>query len=145
MAEIDLDRVQHLLPESMQQVVEVIGVRAACELVKAIGGARFKFGKGKQDTPRLAILFDAIGEEKTYALLGVFGGEDLYVPRCDEALRALRNEQFRQDFEELTVKQGVSKLMAMSQLCPKFNISERTGYTIIRTPSEASISQQQLF
>lgn len=71
MGNVDFGRVRHLLPDSMLDIVEVIGVRAACDLVKAIGGARFKFGKGRQDTPRLHILFSAIGEAKTYDLLRV--------------------------------------------------------------------------
>ena len=61
MKEIDLSRFRHLLPETMVQIVDVIGVKASLDLVKAIGGARFKFGKGKNDTPRLNMLFSAIG------------------------------------------------------------------------------------
>lgn len=144
MVDLDLERVRHLLPESMLDIVEAIGVKSACELVKAIGGARFKFGRGKQDTPRLHILFAAIGEAKTYQLLRVFGGEELYVPRCEEALRELRNEQFRRDFIALTTN-GVSKLMAMSQLCPEYKISERTGYTIVRDNCEPVSKQETLF
>ena len=102
MADADLSRMQHLLPESMIESVDVIGIKAAIELVKAIGGARFKFGRGRRDTERLNILFSAIGEPKTHALLKVFGGEDLYVPRCEEALRELRNEQFCMEFRDLT-------------------------------------------
>lgn len=110
-----LERVRHLLRGSMLDIVEAIGVKSACELVKAIGGERaLSFGRGKQDTPRLHILFAAIGEAKTYQLLRVFGGEELYVPRCGEALRELRNEQFRHEFLVLTEREGVSKLMAMS-------------------------------
>ena len=145
MVDLDLERVRHLLPESMLDIVEAIGVKSACELVKAIGGARFKFGRGKQDTPRLHILFAAIGEAKTYQLLRVFGGEELYVPRCEEALRDLRNEQFRHEFLVLTEREGVSKLMAMSALCPKYKISERTGYTIMRGRLEPVSHQETLF
>ena len=145
MVDLDLERVRHLLPESMLDIVEAIGVKSACELVKAIGGARFKFGRGKQDTPRLHILFAAIGEAKTYQLLRVFGGEELYVPRCEEALRELRNEQFRHEFLVLTEREGVSKLMAMSALCPKYKISERTGYTIVRDNCEPVSKQETLF
>ncbi|UOO81186.1 mor transcription activator family protein [Uruburuella testudinis] len=145
MADLDLERVRHLLPESMLDIVEAIGVRSACALVKAIGGARFKFGKGRQDTPRLNILFAAIGEAKTYQLLRVFGGEEMYVPRCEEALRELRNEQFRHEFLALTEREGKSKLMAMSALCPKYQISERTGYTIMRGRCEPVTKQETLF
>ena len=78
-------------------------------------------------------------------LLRVFGGEELYVPRCEEALRELRNEQFRHEFLVLTEREGVSKLMAMSALCPKYKISERTGYTIRRGRLEPVSHQQTLF
>lgn len=144
MQEIDLDRVRHLLPETMVQIVDTVGVKAALDLVKAIGGARFKFGKGKNDTPRLNMLFTAIGEEKTYELLRVFGGEELYVPRCEEALRELRNEQFRHEFFDLTQRQGMSRLMAMSTLCPRYQISDRTGYAIVGSRAQAA-AQQNLF
>ena len=144
MQEVDLSRVRHLLPETMVQIVDTIGVKAALDLVKAIGGARFKFGKGKNDTPRLNMLFTAIGEEKTYELLRVFGGEELYVPRCEEALRELRNEQFRSEFFDLTERQGLSRLMAMSALCPRYQISDRTGYNIVGSRTQAA-DQQHLF
>lgn len=144
MNEADLNRVRALLPETMVQIVDAIGVQAAHDLVKAIGGARFKFGKGKNDTPRLNMLFSAIGEAKTYELLRVFGGEELYVPRCEEALRELRNERFRAEFADLTEAKGMSRLMAMSVLCPKYQISDRTGYTIVGS-RHAAAEQQPLF
>lgn len=140
-----MDKVRHLLPESVQDIVDIIGLQAAEQLVKAIGGARFKFGKGKEDTPRLNMLFSAIGEAKTYELLRVFGGCEVYVPRCEHALRELRNERFRNDFIRLTETEGVSGLMAMTMLCPKYAISERTGYTIMRSGCEPVTQQNTLF
>ena len=56
------EKVEHLLPDTVLEIVDVIGLAATEQLVKAIGGARFKFGKGKVDTERLAILVEAIGE-----------------------------------------------------------------------------------
>lgn len=140
---MELENVRELLPETVQQIVETIGLPATEKLVKAIGGARFKFGKGREDTPRLHILFDAIGEADTYRLLAVFGGEDLYVPRCDKALRELRNLRFAREFARLTQDEGMSGMMAMTQLCPRYGISERTGYTIVY--SSAAPAQHGLF
>ncbi|MFV2030616.1 Mor transcription activator family protein [Neisseria sp. S1] len=142
---MELKKVQHLLPDTMVDIIDVIGYRAAEELVRAIGGARFKFGKGKEDTPRLHILFSAIGEAKTYELLRVYGGEELYVPRCEQALRELRNERFKQDFMTLTQVEGKSGLMAMTELCPRYGISDRTGYTIVRSACEPVTHQKTLF
>ncbi|HFC8847602.1 TPA: mor transcription activator family protein, partial [Neisseria meningitidis] len=53
------EKVEHLLPDTVLDIVDVIGLAATEQLVKAIGGARFKFGKGKVDTERLAILVEA--------------------------------------------------------------------------------------
>lgn len=142
---MEFKRVRHLLPETVQGIVDVIGLQATMALVKAIGGARFKFGKGKEDTERLHILFASIGEAKTYELLRVYGGEELYVPRCENALREMRNERFRNDFLNLTEVEGKSGLMAMTELCPKYGISERTGYTIVRSGCEPVSHQNTLF
>lgn len=145
MSDMDFSRVKHLLPDSMLDIVHAIGIKSAMDLVQAVGGARFKIGKGRRKTERLEILFSAIGEAKTYELLRMFGGEDLYIPRCEEALRELRNEQFRREFLDLIERQGVGKLMAMSKLCPKYKISERTGYTIVRSKWEPVTRQVSLF
>lgn len=141
---MDLARTQNLLPETVRQMADVIGIRATQDLVAALGGARFKFGKGREDTARLRLLFSAIGEAKTYELLKVFGGEELYIPRCDAALRGLRNEQFRNDFIRLKEK-GMSGMMAMTELCPRYGISDRTGYTILRDLFEPVTQQGALF
>ena len=91
---MEFEKVEHLLPDTVLDIVDVIGLAATEQLVKAIGGARFKFGKGKVDTERLAILVEAIGEVKTHELLRVYGGEELYVPRCGKALIQLRTIGF---------------------------------------------------
>ncbi|HEZ7534270.1 TPA: Mor transcription activator family protein, partial [Neisseria meningitidis] len=107
------EKVEHLLPDTVLDIVDVIGLAATEQLVKAIGGARFKFGKGKVDTERLAILVEAIGEVKTHELLQVYGGEELYVPRCGKALIQLRNHRFYQEFVKLRDIDKESGLMAM--------------------------------
>lgn len=139
------EKVEHLLPDTVLDIVDVIGLAATEQLVKAIGGARFKFGKGKVDTERLAILVEAIGEVKTHELLQVYGGEELYVPRCSKALIQLRNHRFYQEFVKLRDIDKESGLMAMTKLCPKYGISSRTGYTIINEMSRPAAQQAALF
>lgn len=121
------EKVEHLLPDTVLDIVDVIGLAATEQLVKAIGGARFKFGKGKVDTERLAILVEAIGEVKTHELLQVYGGEELYVPRCGKALIQLRNHRFYQEFVKLRDIDKESGLMAMTKLCPKYGIGASTN------------------
>lgn len=119
-----------LIPESVHEIANVIGNEATEKLVKAVGGARFKMGKGMIETERLGILYEALGDEKTHELLEVYGGEELYIPCCNAALRAARNDAVYDDFFELK-EQGENGLMAVTKLAAKYRISERTIYTIV--------------
>ena len=90
------------LPESMRQIAGVIGLDGAERLVRAIGGARFKFGKGRQNTARMKLLHKAVGAADAAKLAAVFGGDELYIPRCSAQLRLVRNRRFRAAFAALT-------------------------------------------
>lgn len=132
------------LPESVQNIVDVIGLADTEKLVKAVGGTRFKFGKGKHETARLKLLQQTIGTAQTEKLLAVFGGDVMYIPRCQLALQKLRNRRFRAAYAELT-QQGVSKAMALLQLCPEYGISQRTADGILKEREMAAVSQGKLF
>lgn len=139
MTNLDMD----YLPESIQEIVGVIGLTDTEKLVKAVGGTRFKFGKGKQETARLKLLQQTIGETQTEKLLAVFGGDVMYIPRCQPALQKLRNQRFRAAFDDL-IANGTSKAMALLQLCPEYGISQRTADSILKE-RETTVSQGQLF
>lgn len=132
------------LPESVQNIVDVIGLADTEKLVKAVGGTRFKFGKGKHETARLKLLQQTIGEAQTEKLLAVFGGDVMYIPRCQLALQKLRNRRFRAAYDEL-VANGTSKAMALLQLCPEYGISQRTADGILKEREMAAVSQGKLF
>lgn len=132
------------LPESVQNIVDVIGLADTEKLVKAVGGTRFKFGKGKQETARLKLLQQTIGTAQTEKLLAVFGGDVMYIPRCQLALQKLRNRRFRAAYDEL-VANGASKAMALLQLCPEYGISQRTADGILQERETAAVSQGKLF
>ena len=119
------------LPESMRQIAEVIGLDGAEKLVRSIGGARFKFGKGRQNTARMKLLHKALGKEDAEKLAAVFGGDELYIPRCTVQLRKVRNRRFRAAFMALTEGGETSKAMALTELCPQFGLSHRTADKIL--------------
>ena len=137
-----LSTVHCYLPEIVQDIVDVIGYASTEALLRAIGGTTFAFGRGVKDTPRLQILIKAIGAAKTYQLLAVFGGSEEYIPRCDKALKMLRNIRFKEDYLQLKLA-GKSATMAIMELCPKYGITDRTGWDIIRI--ESLSKQQDLF
>ena len=132
------------LPESMRQIAEVIGLDGAERLVRAIGGARFKFGKGRQNTARMKLLHKAVGAADAAKLAAVFGGDELYIPRCSAQLRLVRNRRFRAAFAALTDGGKTSKAMALTELCPQFGLSHRTADKIL-SEREAVAVQGALF
>ena len=132
------------LPESMRQIAGVIGLDGAERLVRAIGGARFKFGKGRQNTARMKLLHKAVGAADAAKLAAVFGGDELYIPRCSAQLRLVRNRRFRAAFTALTNGGKTSKAMALTELCPQFGLSHRTADKIL-AEREAVAVQGALF
>ena len=133
------------LPESVQSIADVIGLADTEKLVRVIGGTRFKFGKGKQETARLKLLQQTIGEQQTEKLLAVFGGDVMYIPRCQLALQRLRNQRFRTDYVALTDDGKTSKAMALLQLCPQYGISQRTADAILQEREVLKVAQGDLF
>lgn len=88
-------------------------------------------GKGCVKTERLAILTEAIGEQTALQLLKVFGGEEMYIPRCEKAVREARNRNLLHDWQQ-SLDSGKSQLMTCSKLAVKYRISDRTIYTIVK-------------
>ncbi|WP_063922564.1 Mor transcription activator family protein, partial [Enterobacter roggenkampii] len=100
-------------------------------------------GKGLRamGASRAALLRDTIGDEKTQLLIKNFGGEVLYLPRCDRALRELRNRRFLAEFAEVR-GQGSSSLMAMTFLCPKYGFSDRFAWELLAQQKNKDCNSQ---
>ncbi|BFI53747.1 Mor transcription activator family [Yersinia pseudotuberculosis] len=129
---MDIEQVKALLPESVQQIAELIGYPATARLLDKLGGTTFPIGKGLRalGAARATLLRETIGDENAQLLVKHFGGEVLYLPRCDRALRELRNRSFLAEFSELRAL-GVSSLMVMTQLCPKYGFSDRFAWGLL--------------
>ncbi|ENP0655893.1 Mor transcription activator family protein [Serratia marcescens] len=140
---MELEQVKKLLPESVLQIAELIGYPATQRLLELFGGTTFPVGKGLRalGATRASMLREAIGADNARLLVKHFGGEVLYLPRCDRALRELRNRSFLQEFTELR-DSGVSSLMVMTRLCPKYGFSDRFAWGLL-AENKANTSSQQ--
>lgn len=129
---MDLEQVHALLPESVQQIAELIGYPATARLLETLGGTTFPIGKGLRamGTTRATLLKQTVGDDNARLLVTHFGGEVLYLPRCDRALRELRNRAFLDEFTQLR-DDGISSLMVMTRLCPKYGFSDRFGWGLL--------------
>ena len=131
-----LEDVAELLPETVQQMVDLVGFPTVEKIITNFGGATFRFTDGVHYFPKLKAL---IGLESAVKLREVFRGEWLYIPRCQTALRVLRNYRFKADYDYLTQHLNKSGRMAMLELCPKYQLSDRSGWEIlaqVRHPEE---------
>lgn len=144
---MDIEQVKALLPESVQQMAELIGYPATARLLDKLGGTTFPIGKGLRalGAARAALLRETIGEENAQLLVKHFGGEVLYLPRCDRALRELRNRAFLAEFSQLR-DGGISSLIAMTQLCPKYGFSDRFAWGLLeKNKNNVELQQNSLF
>ncbi|MEN3258639.1 hypothetical protein AAH678_07520 [Sodalis endosymbiont of Spalangia cameroni] len=99
----DYAEVQALLPESVQQIAGLIGFPATEALIRHFGGVPFRIGKGLRGAGerRIALLQDVLTPSQVALLMHHFGGEELYIPRCDKAWRAWRNRCFLAELDRL--------------------------------------------
>lgn len=144
---MNLQQVTELLPPVVIQIADLIGFPATERLLSAFGGTTFPIGKGLRalGAQRAALLRDTIGDNNAQILFKHFGGFPLYLPRCELSLRELRNLQFLADFDEAS-KNGVSSLMAMTLLCPKYGFGDRTGWRLLAQRRNATeYNQDSLF
>lgn len=126
----EFENVAEFLPESVREMVDIIGFCAVEKLVRKFGGGSFKL------SDRSALYFDklaeVIGKESAEKLLQYFGCEEIYIPRCDKALKILRNQRFYAAWCALKEERKLSGRMAMVELCPQFEITWRTGWEIVQ-------------
>ena len=132
----DIGQVRGLLNDTIRDIIDLIGLDATTRLVEHLGGTSFR------DSRRLRILQEILGADQISALLEIYGGAQLYIPRCDAALRALRNARFRAEVQG-AVAAGNSQKMAVQLLAPKYGFSERRAYDILK--ETAPLPQPALF
>lgn len=139
----DYEQVQELLPESVQQIASLIGFPATSKLIQQFGGVQFRIGKGLRSSGqrRIALLQETLTPEQVALLMQHFSGEDLYIPRCQDAWREWRNRCFLAEIEQLKAE-GESLTMALTLLCPKYGIAATRAWELLRTGQAPSCGEQ---
>ncbi|MCX9038839.1 hypothetical protein NLN82_22710 [Citrobacter portucalensis] len=140
---MELEQVKSLLPETVLDIAELIGFPATIELVRVFGGTTLPLGKGIRSLGAYAAkrLRETIGEEKTVILTKACDGEILYLPRCNSALRELRNRAFIREFHA-RYAEGISTPQLMIDLCPKYGFSDRFAWKILKAEKVSAATQQ---
>lgn len=121
------------LPESAQTLIAVIGYSATLRLVTELGGttlhARTNERSGR-DGGVYALLDGVLSDSEIEALMRHVGGAPFYIPRCDGAVRKMRNARFIEEIHRVKASLG-SYRKAMAALCPKYGFSDRYGWKLL--------------
>lgn len=95
MSQIPLDN----LPESVRDIVELVGLPAALALVKTYGGIYLKVPVGRREGQTRARLIEIMGHDAAKKFIAHHGGERLGIPRCAAALRDERDRSIIRDYD----------------------------------------------
>lgn len=126
------------LPESMHEIIRVLGYGSAMRLVEAFGGVTLsgKSGAAKERTGGIHRMLESVlNVDEINKLIAWAGAAQLYIPRCTAAMRTQRNASFANEFNHL-LDEGISGRKAMAQLCPRYGFSDRHGWDIMRLHRE---------
>lgn len=89
-----------MLPKTARDLVEVIGLDATIDLVKMFGGDEITVpGLVDGESRMWDVLVECIGREAAVKLVARYRENRIYVPMCQAALRALRNQEIIAAFD----------------------------------------------
>ena len=125
------------LPDSLREMVDVIGLEAVIRLVEHFGGIRVRIPSDPRRIHEGHPLARAVGIEAARKLGEAYAGLEITVPRAAAALRALRN----QEIHRLHTEEG----WPAHRLARKYQLHEYTIYTILSAYRPADDSQGTLF
>lgn len=142
----DLAELKHLLPPSFFNVMTIIGLEKTFLLVQKFGGTCFRIGQNKRKAGQILhfCLAEQVGEEAATRIETALAGQrELYIPKCDQVLRELRNRQMRREFDELTTRSmyPMTGVMAANNLARAYHLSTRQVWTIVNAANDYSIPE----
>ncbi|MGU9776172.1 Mor transcription activator family protein [Salmonella enterica subsp. enterica serovar 3,10:z10:-] len=128
----ELEAVAELLPPVVVELVDLIGYRHVATLIERLGGISFPVSQNVRTVGnrRADVLADTLPADVVALVVQRFGGDVLYIPRCDAALRELRNRRFLAEYRS-ALAGGESGRFALMNLCPRFGFSDRYAQQVI--------------
>ncbi|MDO5484180.1 MAG: Mor transcription activator family protein [Desulfovibrionaceae bacterium] len=119
-----------LLPENAQRIWEALGdARHLWRVLHACGGPSLRVPKRLPDEGHP--LCRLLGRPCLRKLIAVFGGTQLYVPRCEALLGKLRQREIIAAFSRSTGR-GVSSTAAVAALARRYSLSDRRIWQILK-------------
>ena len=141
-----LQQVVHLLPYTVRQIAELIGLPLTLRLIEQRGGTTFTISKCQRSDgfAKYEELAEIIGYAAADKMAARFGGDRLTIPLCLSAVREVRDRAIRNDFDRLT--ETCSSTHVVHQLARQHHMTERNVWLILkRIDSEPDERQGSLF
>lgn len=132
---MNLEQVQNLLPQQIQDIAAAIGLPATQRLVEQLGGTTWTVAKGvrRLGVIRQEALKEIIGENAASIMAERWSNVPMYIPKCDTALRRLRDLEINRQFEQ-GVREGISANTLVAELARSNELSDRRVWDILKQP-----------
>lgn len=119
--------------QGINELIELIGLPATLELVRAKGGTSFvvPLGITRRGQEQREKLVQIVGREQATRLIGRYGGTTLYVPSCRQAFVDTRNGNINRERDELSRK-GLSERALVAVLALRHGLSDRQIWRILK-------------
>lgn len=119
--------------QGIAELVELIGLAATLELIRAKGGTSLRIplgitAHGREEREKLV---DIVGREEATRLIGRYGGTVLYVPSCRQAFVDTRDQAINRERDELARK-GLTERALVSVLALRHGLSDRQVWRILK-------------
>lgn len=110
-------------------LIDLIGIDNTLLFLDSYGGITYTMPKG--DCERARRLRSIMGNEATEKLMRHFAGEKLYIPQYQDFVSVRLYRAFV-DEVSMFMADGVSKTLTLEILCPKYKISDRFAYNLLK-------------
>ncbi|HWH86336.1 MAG TPA: Mor transcription activator family protein [Pseudomonas sp.] len=128
-----LSDVSERLPGHIRDLAEVIGLPASIRLVESMGGTTIQIStcRTHRGEAHHKLLVAVIGKRYATAIARHWPNQAMYIPRCAEALRAMRNLELSLRFEQETAA-GQPSQVVVTQLALDYKLSDRHIWSILK-------------
>lgn len=135
----DLSLVDDSLPEQAKELAGVIGYQGVLKVISRIPGTSWEFPKLKgtkgaeySDASVFLELEEAIeSREIAIKMCKLYSGGKVYISKCSDALRRLRDIAIHREAETL-LKKGLTMNRAVRKISVKFGLSDRWVWVVLK-------------
>lgn len=137
--------IRDLLPPTMLNLVQLVGLAKAIEVVDRLGGTTWTTTLGKTSRGKLhqAALEEIVGKDVADKISRTWIARGLYIPRCTAALRRLRDMDINAHYVEATRHQSSNEVV--NDLARRYKLSDRRVWDILKQPTVRNTDTPSLF